>query len=263
MSDHTSINPVNHKATRLFIILGGIFIANAIIAEFIGVKIFSLEKLLGFMPVNWTIFGQKGLSFSLTAGVLLWPIVFVLTDIINEYFGVKGVRFLSLLAVGLIAYAYFMIFLGIKTPPADFWITSKQQTYGIDNFNDAFGAVYSQGLRIIIGSLVAFMVGQLVDVLIFHRIKAITGEKYIWARATGSTLVSQLIDSYVVLFVAFYGAEGWTPMLIISVGVVNYIYKFIMAIILTPLIYWMHNIIEKFLGEELAESLRQRAMLDT
>ncbi len=249
---------INNKSNRLFLILGGFFIANAIMAEFIGVKIFSLEKLFGTDPVNWTIFGVDGLSFSLTCGVILWPVVFVLTDVINEYFGKKGVRFLSFLAVGLIAYAFMMVFAAINVPPADWWEGAAQQR-GVENYDDAFGVVFGQGLRIILGSIVAFLIGQIVDVMVFHKLKEKTGEGKIWLRATGSTLVSQLIDNYVVLFIAFYGAEGWSVALILSVGVVNYIYKFVMAVVLTPAIYFMHWVIDNYLGEELANKLKREA----
>lgn len=250
---------VNHKATRLFVILGGFFIANALIAEFIGVKIFSLEKVFGIEPFNMSIFGQDGLGFNLTAGVLLWPFVFVLTDVINEYYGIKGVRFLSFLAVGLISYAFLMVQLGIMSPPAEFWITTKVNK-GIENYDVAYRGVFGQGQWIIIGSLVAFLVGQIVDVRTFHGIKKATGEKWVWLRATGSTLVSQFIDSFVVLFIAFYWGADWSLTLVLAVGVVNYIYKFVMAILLTPLIYLMHGIIDKFLGEEMATKLKKQAM---
>ena len=92
------------KAIKLFIVLAGFFITNAVLAEFIGVKIFSLEQSLGIQAVSFSFFGFGPLSFNLTAGVLLWPIVFTLTDILNEYFGIKGVRFLSYLAVTLICF---------------------------------------------------------------------------------------------------------------------------------------------------------------
>jgi len=105
------------KRTRLFFILGGFFIANTLIAEFVGVKIFSLEKTLGFDPFNWTIFGVEGLGFNLTAGVVLWPIVFVMTDVINEYFGKRGVRYLSFFAVGIILYAFAMVYFAISLEP--------------------------------------------------------------------------------------------------------------------------------------------------
>ena len=84
-----------NKINRLYLFLGGFFITNALIAEFIGAKIFSLEKTLGFSPFDWEILGVDGLGFNLTAGVVLWPVVFIMTDVINEYFGSRGVRLLS------------------------------------------------------------------------------------------------------------------------------------------------------------------------
>ena len=85
-------NILQNKSTRLFIILGGFFIANALIAEVIGVKIFSLEDTLGIRRANISLFGSP-FSFHLTAGVLLWPVVFIMTDIINEYYGQKVLSF--------------------------------------------------------------------------------------------------------------------------------------------------------------------------
>ncbi|OYW19180.1 MAG: hypothetical protein B7Z54_04435, partial [Sphingobacteriales bacterium 12-47-4] len=97
------------RPTRLFLVLGAVFVANALIAEVIGVKIFSLEATLGWKPADWNILGNT-FSFNLTAGVLLWPVVFIMTDLINEYYGMKGVRFLSYLTVALIAYAFLIFF---------------------------------------------------------------------------------------------------------------------------------------------------------
>ncbi|HEX2534952.1 MAG TPA: queuosine precursor transporter [Chitinophagaceae bacterium] len=254
---------INNKATRLFIILGGFFIANALIAEFIGVKIFSLEDSLGLPRAGLPLFGGS-FSFHLTAGVLLWPVVFIMTDIINEYYGPKGVRFLSYLAAGLISYAFLIVFLAIRLSPSEFFSLGQDVT----NANAAFGGVFGQGLWIIVGSLVAFLIGQVLDVLVFHRIKRATGEKRIWLRATGSTLVSQLVDSFVVLFVAFYlgpRLEGdtdraWTLHQIAVTGTGNYIYKFIVALLLTPVIYLMHGWIERYLGAAVAEKMKKSAM---
>lgn len=248
------------KSNRLFYILGAFFIANAILAEFIGVKIFSLEKTLGLEPLNLTLFGYENLSFNLTAGVLLWPIVFIMTDIINEYFGRKGVRFLSFTAAGLIAYAYAMVYFSISLTPADFWII-RDTPSGQLNMQLAFNTIFGQGLWIIIGSLVAFLIGQLVDVTVFHYFKAITGSSKIWLRATGSTLVSQFIDSFVVLFIAFYIGAGWDLKLVLAIGVVNYIYKFFIAVFLTPLLYLIHFVIDKYLGKELSDKLQIEATL--
>lgn len=243
--------------------MGAFFLCNALIAEFIGVKIFSAEASIGIDPVNWNIFGTT-LSFNMTAGVLLWPVVFIMTDLINEYFGMRGVRFFSYLTAGLIAYAFLMVTLAMQTTPADFW-KIKQLGNGTLDMDTAYNAIFGQGLWIIIGSLVAFLVGQLVDVFVFHALKKRTGEKSIWLRATGSTLVSQLVDSFIVLFIAFYIGKLGTPdqwglSLVLSVCLVNYIYKGVMAIVLTPLLYLAHGIIDRYLGKELSEEMRTEAM---
>ena len=158
------------KPTKLFISIAAFFVANALIAECIGGKIFSLEKLFGLDPANLTLFGQTGLSFNLTCGVLLWPLEFVITDIVNEYYGPRAVRRISYTAVVLIAYAFVMFYAAMNIPPADFWITSKE-TEGIANMQDSFGGIFGQGMWIIAGSLIAFFVSQIVDVTVFHKIK--------------------------------------------------------------------------------------------
>jgi hypothetical protein len=249
------------KSSTLFYILGSFFIANALLAEFIGIKIFSLETTFGLNPANWTILGIENLSFNLTAGVILWPIVFIMTDIINEYFGKRGVRFLSFTAAALIAYAFLMVYFAMGLKPADFWI-QRSTEFGVVNMELAFDTIFGQGLWIIVGSLTAFLVGQLVDVTVFHYFKSITGSSKIWLRATGSTLVSQLVDSFVVLFIAFYIGAGWDLKLVLVIGLVNYVYKFFIAIVLTPALYLLHHFIDKYLGKELSEKLQAEAALD-
>ncbi len=256
-----SIHLWHPKKVYLFLILGGFFIANALLAEFIGVKIFSLEATLGLDPVNWTLFGIKNLSFNLTAGVLLWPVVFIMTDIINEYFGKSGVKAFSYFAAILITFAFAMVFLSISLKPADFWPGSQVEN-GVQDMQNAFNAIFGQGLWIIVGSLTAFLIGQFVDVFVFHQVKKATGEKYIWARTTGSTLVSQFLDSFVVLFIAFYLGAGWDMKLVISICIINYLYKFSAAVVLTPVIYWVHAAIERYLGPELAERMKTEAHQD-
>ena len=124
----------------------------------------------------------------------------------------------------------------------------------------AFGGIFGQGMWIILGSLTAFLVSQIVDVTIFHRIKKVTGEKKVWLRATGSTLVSQLVDSYIVLTIAFKFGSNWSWPLIFAVGTLNYIYKFSMALILTPVIILVEKRIEKYLGHKTAREMKQAAM---
>ena len=256
-------NILRNKGTRLFVILGGFFIANALIAEVIGVKIFSMEDTLGIPRANISLFGSS-FSFHLTAGVLLWPVVFIMTDIINEYYGPRGVKFLSYLAIGLIAFSFVIYNAAIKLAPSEYFSIGN----GIDHPDNAFKGIFGQGLWIIIGSIIAFLIGQILDVLVFHRIKKLTGEKKIWLRTTGSTIVSQLVDSFVVLFIAFYlgkriqtgQGDPWSLHQVLVTGTGNYIYKFIVALLMTPVIYLIHNWIEKYLGHSTASDMKKAAM---
>ena len=247
------------RPTKLFIFFTAFFVANALIAECIGGKLFSLEKLLGLPPANFSFFGQKNLSFDLTCGVLLWPLEFVMTDIVNEYYGPKAVRRISYIAVGLIGYGFLMFYAAISIAPSNFWLASKQDS-GIANMQNAFNAIFGQGMWIIFASIVAFLVSQIVDVTVFHRIKKHTGDKHVWLRATGSTLISQLVDSFIVLYIAFKIGNGWAWQKVLAICLMNYIYKASMAVILTPLIYLVEGRIERYLGHDTARKMKQAAM---
>ena len=207
----------------VFVILAGIFITNAVTAELIG------GKLIQIGP------------FVMSIGILPWPIVFLTTDLINEYFGEKGVKKLSIITACLIAYAFVILLVAIGIPAAK----------GISPVSDEqFQAVFGQSMWIIVGSIIAFMVSQLIDVTVFWFFKNKTGNQKIWLRTTGSTIISQLFDSFIVLGIAF-----WLPGKInfdtfISSALTGYTFKLIIAIVLTPLIYFGHYTIKKYLADE-------------
>ena len=257
---------IKNKGLRLFIVLAGFFIANTLSAEFMGVKIFSFERTIGQEPVSWSLLGGIW-NFDLSAGVLLWPVVFIMTDIMNEYYGQRGVKFLSWLGAGLIAYAFFMFYGSIQLVPADWW-PSSQQARGVVDINASFNGIFGQGLGIIIGSLSAFILSQILDVTIFHYIKKRTGESMLWLRSTGSTLFSQLIDTFVVTSIAFYfypmlvkgNGNPWPLKQLLMVCTGGYLYKFVVALLMTPIIYLVHNVIERYLGDELATEMKKRAV---
>lgn len=252
------MNTIDQKANRLFIALAGFFLTNAIMAEFVGVKIFSLEESVGHAPIHWSLFGITG-TLTFTTGVLLWPFVFILTDTINEYFGVRGVRFISWTAVVFIGYAFLTAYVAIGLAPADFWL-SANAALGVPDVQRAYALIFGQGLWTIGGSMTAFLLGQLIDVVIFHRIRRATGERYVWLRATASTAVSQILDSFVVLYIAFViGPQHWPLSQFLAVGTVNYLYKMSAAIILIPVLYLMRRIIEAYLGPQAAHALREHA----
>jgi queuosine precursor transporter len=257
-ADVRSFASLDSRSVRVFVVLAAFLACNALIAEFVGVKIFALEPTLGLGTFDWNLFGQRG-SLSFTSGVLLWPFVFLLTDIINEYFGRRGVRMVSWLTVALIVYAFGAAYLTISLVPADFWLGVNRER-GVPDMQSAFANIFGQGMWTISGSVLAFLLGQLIDVTVFHRIRTLTGERWVWLRATGSTAVSQLIDSFVVLYVAFVlGPQQWPTSLFLAVGTVNYGYKLVMAICLIPFIYLTRRLITRYLGEAEARRLQASA----
>ena len=242
-----------NKLNNIFIILTGIFITNAIIAEILGTKIFDFSFVK---------------NFSLSVGVLIWPVVFITTDIINEYFGKSGVKKISYFTIILILYVFLIVFLSTKLVPNTYWlnINSTDNSGNPFNIDYAYNTIFLQSTGIIIGSVFAFLIAQLLDVFIFQKIKKITKGKFIWLRATGSTLISQLIDSFVVLTIAFYflAPEGkeWSINQVFVVGFDNYTFKFFVAIIITPFIYLAHYLIDSYLGKDLAEKAKEQALKD-
>src|SRR5690606_15103286 len=217
-----------------------------------------LEDTLGVPPWEWNLFGQRG-SLNFTAGTLLWPVVFVMTDVINEFYGKRGVRLVSWLAVALILYGFLFAYLAIGLAPASWWVGIAGDQ-GVPDYQAAYAAVFGQGMWTIAGSVTAFLVGQLVDVAVFQRIRRATGERLVWLRATGSTAVSQLVDSFIVLYIAFVlGPQHWPTSLWLAVGTMNYAYKLACAIALIPLLYLMRRLITAWLGRDMAAQLRNAA----
>jgi len=239
----------NTKKASLYLLLASFFLGNAILAELTGAKIFSVGKLLQQVFPGSALPGFAD-HLNMSIGVVIWPLVFITSDILNEYFGRTGVRRISFITAALIGYVMLFLMVGNNLPPADFWLQNNPVDPAGNPFdiNYAYKSIFSQGVNIIAGSLVAFLVSQLVDAYTFHYLKVITGHKYLWLRATGSTVISQVIDSFLILFVAFYWLGNWSLEQVIRVGFVQYLYKVSLAILLTPLIYLGHWGIDKYLG---------------
>lgn len=246
------------RTTRLFLALAGFLITDALLAEFVGVKIFSLEGTLGIAERPWRLFGASG-TLNFTAGVVFWPMVFVLTDLINEYFGRRGVRLVSWLAVAFIAWAFLAAWIAIHLAPAGFWLEANA-AQGVPDIQRAYALIFGQGMWTIVGSITAFLVGQLIDVTVFHRIRRVTGARFMWLRATGSTAVSQLFDSFIVLYIAFViGPQKWPVSQFLAVGTVNYAYKMLAAVAMIPVLYLVHVGVRCYLGRDETERLRREA----
>ncbi len=217
----------NNRKEILFTILTGFFVTNAVVGELIGGKLIMVGSL------------------TLSIGIIPWPIVFLITDIINEYFGKKGVRQLTFMTSGLVVYVFLILFLGMAVKAAPF---SPVQS---ETFNNVFG----QSLWIIAGSLTAFVASQLVDIFVFWIIRERTGKRFIWLRATGSTAVSQLFDSFIVTGIAFWLPGKISFANFVNTAVTGYSAKLLIAIALTPMIYLGHNLVHRYLGKENSEKL--------
>lgn len=217
------------KRSLLFIILAMFMAADAVVAEMIGGKVIQLGP------------------FTLSIGVIPWPVVFIATDLINEFYGRRGVRRLSVITACLIVYAYLILYFAMSVRGAPFSPVP----------DEVFRKVFGQSMWIIAGSIAAFLLSQLVDNAVFWFLRERTGEKMIWLRATGSTVVSQLVDTFLVSGIAFWlpaqifpAQYHITTLQYLSVASTAYIFKLAIAIGATPLIYIGHSLIEKFIGRD-------------
>jgi len=210
---------IQSRKDFIYILLAGFFITNAIMGEMIG------GKLIQIGP------------FNLSIGIIPWPVVFLTTDLINEYYGRKGVRRLTFLTAGLIVYAFILLFVGMQFNAASFSPVN----------DEAFNRVFGQSMWIIVGSIIAFLTSQLLDVIVFLAIKKRTGSKMLWLRATGSTVISQLIDTFIVAGIAFWLPGKLTFSEYVNTSATGYTAKLIIAIAITPLIYLGHYFIDRYL----------------
>lgn len=222
---------IQSRRDIVYLALAGFFVTNAILGELTGGKLFTLGP------------------FTLSIGVIPWPVVFIATDLINEYFGREGVRRLTFMTIGLIVYAFVVLFLAMQVPAASFSPVSDAQ----------FQGVFGQSLWIIVGSVIAFAFSQMVDVFIFWLVRHKTGGRYLWMRATGSTVVSQLIDSIVIIGIAFWLPGKVQTAEFVTVAASNYSFKLIVALSVTPLLYAGHAAIDRYLGKEEAHQLIEQS----
>ncbi len=230
------INTTQSKSYWLFIILAGLFITNAVTAELISNKL--IEIPLAF-SIGDTTFGP----YTTIVGILPWPIVFLLTDLLNEFYGKKAVQKLSWITSGLIGYCFIIVGISLNIPAVEIPNSTLAD-------NRSFTLVFGQAQMVIIGSIIAFLTSQLLDAIVFEKIKNRTGNRFVWLRSTGSTVLSQLIDSYIVLYIGFVLPGALTIEQFLTLAPTNYILKLLIAISLTPLIYVGHYVIRKYLSEK-------------
>jgi uncharacterized integral membrane protein (TIGR00697 family) len=231
---------LNGRRQWLFVFLAGLFVTNAITAELISNKLIEI-------PISFSISGNKIGPFVTIVGVIPWPVVFIITDLLNEFYGEKAVRRISWITAILIAYCFIIVSIALQLPAKEIPGSSLAT-------NAEFGKVFGQAQAVIIGSIAAFLLSQIMDATLFHWIKRKTGNRYIWLRSTGSTVISQMVDTIVVLYIGFVLTGAITMNDFFNIAPTNYLLKLGIAILLTPVIYLGHYLVRKYLREDVQVS---------
>lgn len=234
------------RPQKVYVVCAAVFVTALVIAEATAGKFFQAFRL----PFTFSLFGFETDVVVMTAGVLAFPVTFVVTDVMNEYFGKRGIRFVTFLGMAMVGFEFVLLQLALAVEA-----TPDSPVPG-----EAFGLVFGTTGRVIVGSLTAYLIGQLVDISLFHWLRRRTAGRHLWLRATGSTFGSQLFDTFIVLVVAF---AGQIPLgQIVAITLFNYGYKLLIAVAVTPLIYIGHWLIDRYLGDETAEALLAQATHD-
>ena len=213
---------------RVYVYLCAIFLTALLIGDTIGSKLFTVDIPFGFTTLHAT----------LSVGAIWFPITFLLTDTINEFYGSAGARFVTFVGFFMAIVAFIFIYVARLIPAASFSPVKQ----------DAFNNVLGNANRVFVASLIAYLVGQLVDITIFQAAKRLTQSRHIWLRSTGSTLISQLIDTVIVTLVAFYGQIPNDRLK--QAAATSYVVKLLLAVGLTPVIYALHALIHRRLHIE-------------
>ncbi len=198
---------------KLYMVLAAVFVSSLLIGDMIGGKFFTVGGVM------------------LSVGIIPFPVTFVLTDVINEFYGKKGARFITLVSAGMAVYAFVLLQISLYLPVAGKSPVSQE------SFQNVFGF----GIRLFIASLIAFLISQMVDIYIFQFFKRITESRHIWLRSTGSTVFSQLVDTFVINFILLLGTMSTREILAVVGN--SYLYKLGAAIVLTPVIYALHSLV--------------------
>jgi queuosine precursor transporter len=216
------------KRVGLFVVLAGLFCTALVVADLISVKLF--EFRLG------------PLVSPMTVGIIAFPVTFVLTDILNEFYGKKAARFVTWLGLCMALFT----FATLSVASAMEWAPLTRAPDYRGTVEASFNNVFGGSQRILLASMVAYVISQITDIAVFHLFKRVTHNRLLWLRATGSTAASQCIDTLVFQFVAWAGVLPGA--VILDIVVKSYAVKLLVAVGLTPVIYAAHALVERLLG---------------
>jgi len=203
---------------QFYIFLSAIFIASLVTCNLIANKFVTVD--LGFKV------------FIVSAGILPYPLTFLVTDLISELYGQKKANLVVF--SGFVASMFVLLFL---------WLGGQFNAIPSSIVNDdIYNSVFQNAWRIIAASMIAYLFAQFIDVRIFHFWKRLTNGKHLWLRNNGSTIASQLVDTTLVIMILFVGV--WESDQIISAIIDGWLFKMLMAAIDTPIIYGIIHVLK-------------------
>lgn len=203
---------------KLYVVLAAVFVTCLIVGDVIGGK-------NAVTPVG-----------AVSVGMLAFPVTFLLTDIVNDFYGVRGARFLTLVGFGAAALTWLLLQIAVhsSTDPSSYFQDGE------------FAKIFGGSAQLFVASMLAYLIGQFLDIHVFQFWKTLTQSRHLWLRATGSTLLSQLVDTTTINLVFWTGKNplGWIWLKIIR----EYSFKVVIALLLTPLVYALHALVVHRLG---------------
>jgi uncharacterized integral membrane protein (TIGR00697 family) len=211
---HVDARALTHKPMRYFDFVMAAFVAILLLSNVLGAgKVAKVNlPLIGDWP-----FG---------AGILFFPLGYLIGDILTEVYGYARARRCVWVGFSALLFMAFMSWVVVTLPPAPDW-----------HGQDAYDQVFGQVPRIVFASVIAFWFGEFANSIVLAKMKVWTKGKKLWTRTIGSTVIGQAVDSIVFYPLAFLGASGWTPALVLTVLITNWALKVSWEVLLTPVTY--------------------------
>ncbi len=230
---------------KVYLWMSAVFVSSLLIADVLGVKLFRIPLGFSFrLP-----FAERSIeAVEHTCGMLTFPVTFLLTDLVNEYYGKRAARRLTYIGLAMGLFVFLVINVAQAMPYLEAPFNVSKQS---------FDSIFGSAKVMYIASLCAYLAGQMCDIFLFGAFKRWTRGKMVWLRATGSTLVSQLLDSCVVSYLAFslgrqiFKDPGNPPApvsAIPAIALTGYLLKFCIALGLTPVVYAGRAIMRRWFG---------------
>lgn len=231
---------------RIYLVLASVFVVSLVMTNVIGIKLFRAP----FYP-----------DFALTTGILTYPITFLVTDIVSEVYGKARANFMVVLGFFMSLVMLGIIQIALAVPPHPYWVPGDSPFYGtVEEYQHAFESVFALNGILLFGSMLAYLVAQLIDVYLFHFWKRLTDGKHLWLRNNGSTSISQLVDTGIVNSILFFVGFGMDFATGFKIMATIYVYKLALAVIDTPLIYLGVYLVKRSLGLSWDDEISEEAL---